>query len=206
MTPTVNQASDHILSLITTCDKHDASAIHTLAEAYRTLNLFLKPITLDLKGVCGKDCSTCEGPQPPTEQPEDDIALSTETPAEEAKPRRTRRSKEQIAADLAAEQTAQTTPEPEPIAEPEPTPELPAEPEPTHALPAEPEPEPEAEVTGDIPALRAEIGKVFAERKIEPGFKAELARFLKFHGSDTVVKLGDEHVPALLHTLKTWQP
>jgi len=191
MTPTVNQASDHILGLITTCDKHDASAVHTLAEAYRTLNLFLKPITLDLKGVCGQDCSTCEGPQPPTEQPEDETSLSTETPAEETKPRRTRRSKEQIAADEAAAKAVETAPEPEPTVAPEPTPELPAEPEP--------------EVTGDIPALRAEIGKVFAERKIEPGFKACLASFLKAHDSETVVKLDDKHVPALLKALKDFQ-
>jgi len=208
--PTVNQASDHILGLITTCDKHDASAISTLAEAYRTLNLFSKPISLP----CPPDCCGETGEPKPlrdlildyakTHDPESvaqpEKITQEETPAEaETKARRTRRTKEQIAADkAAAEAPVSRSALDEPAENPETTPETPE-------LPAEEETAASDE-SQDIPALRAEIGKVFAERKIEPGFKACLASFLKAHDSETVVKLSDAHIPALLKALKDFQP
>jgi len=205
--PTVNQASDHILGLITTCDKHDANAISTLAEAYRTLNIFSKPIILDCKPACQADYADpgtpAIAPRTPVEQTEDAAteetpAATEETPAE-TKARRTRRTKEQIAADKAAQEApvSGSTPE-EPAENPETTPETPE-------LPAEEEPAASDEPQ-DIPALRAEIGQVFAARKIEPGFKACLASFLKAHDSETVVKLADAHIPALLKALKDFKP
>ena len=213
----ITQASDHIISLILKCNEHQSQNIAQLVDSYRSLNLFLEPIT--------PECVPCPLEDYPEHAraafvPQADGVTLTEQPSlpqflvpagcvptpeaggppttteQPAPARRTRRTKEQIAADEAAAKAAVSGSAPEEPAEnPETTPETPPE------LPAE-----EEAPAGDIPALRAEIGRVFAERKIEPGFKSALANFLKAHDSETVVKLADVHIPALLKTLKEFQP
>lgn len=199
LTP-ITQASDHIISLILKCNEHQSQQIAHLVESVRTLSYITDPVPFHV-GAPIEKCVPCPLEDYPEHVraafvPQADGVTLTEQPAAPAAPRRTRRTKEQIAADEAAAKAAVSRSEPEEPAEnPETTPETPPE------LPTE-----EEAPTDDIPALRAEIGKVFAERKIEPGFKSCLANFLMDHDSETVVKLADKHVGKLLKTLKDFAP
>lgn len=202
MTPLESQAANHLLNLILKCDHSQATNANTLVDAYRA---FAFATRLQAAETASYLCDPAKTPHDANEAPtacfgdtvpeplvptEDGVNMTVQPTETPAPAKRTRRSKEQIAADEAAAKAAQSE-----------TPELETEP-PAEAPESAPEPElPAGEVPADPEAVKQQIREVFGKVKNKEGAKEELAKILKKHNAANITLLKPEQVNAVLATV-----
>jgi hypothetical protein len=201
---------------------HDTKVVLRMTQAYQTLqdavatrvrsvnyhNAYVKlqSQSTPLWGCGDAEPSVCTTPLwvCPDNQECGDTTESTpaapETAVTDAKPKRTRRTKEQIAADeaAAAAATAEVAPEPEPTPEPTPEPE-PAPVELDDDLADEPEPEAPTVTRGQVQELFTHKLKVIGAGGVAPvnAFKGKVRELLaKYEAPGGVSTVPDENLVA----------
>jgi outer membrane biosynthesis protein TonB len=191
---------------------HDTKVVLRMTQAYQTLqdavatrvrsvnyhNAYVKlqSQSTPLWGCEDAEPSVCTTPL--WVCPEEEAPAPPETAVTDAKPKRTRRTKEQIAADEAAAAAAEVAPEPEPTPEPTPEPE-PAPVELDDDLADEPEPEAPTITRGQVQELFTHKLKVIGAGGVAPvnAFKGKVRELLaKYDAPGGVSTVPDENLVA----------